>query len=292
MSAIEHVLEIKNVIGEGPVWNHAERALYWVDFIENQQILRYYPDSEKQEQFDTRDPVTAVGFRTSGGLIVSTTTGLAFWNSDSKELDYVSTPLTDRSHIRFNDAAVDRRGRFWVGTVNTEDGTKPDGELYRFDPDGSIRSVERGFTVSNGIGWSPDGLTMYFADTFNYCIHAYDFDPETGATSNRRTFTDFTKSKDLPDGLTVDQEGGVWVAFWGGWRVVRFAPNGWLVDEIMLPVANPTSCAFGGADLDELYITTARLGLSEAERSQQPLAGDLFRIRPGVKGIEEPAFAG
>jgi sugar lactone lactonase YvrE len=292
MNEVEHVLEIKNVIGEGPVWHHAEGALYWVDFIENQHILRYYPDSGKQEKFDTTDPVTAVGFRRGGGLIVSTTTGLAFWNSDAKELEYVSRPLSDRPHIRFNDAAVDRRGRFWVGTVNTEDGKKPDGELYRFDMDGSLRSIDGGFTVSNGIGWSPDGLKMYFADTFNYRIHLYDFDPQRGAVSNRRTFVDFTDHKDLPDGLTVDQAGGVWVAFWGGWKVVRFDSDGRVDREIRMPVANPTSCAFGGAELDELYITTAHLGLSADERLQQPLAGDLFRVRPGVKGIEEPAFAG
>lgn len=288
MSEVEHVLEVKNVIGEGPVWNHAEGALYWVDFIENQQILRYYPDSGKHEQFDTKDPVTAVAFRSSGGLIVSTTTGIAYWNSASKELEYVSTPL--KPHIRFNDAAVDRRGRFWVGTVNTEDGTKPDGELYRFDPDGSIQSIDSGFTVSNGIGWSPDGHKMYFADTFNFQIYVYDFDPESGGISNRRTFVDFRDKKDLPDGLTVDRAGGVWVAFWGGWKVVRFDPLGRVDEEIRMPVANPTSCAFGGAYLDELYITSARLGLSDDELAEQPLAGDLFRVRPGVQGIIEPSF--
>jgi sugar lactone lactonase YvrE len=292
MDSVEHVLAIHNVIGEGPVWSQSEGALYWVDFIENNHIWRYFPTTDKSEVFETGEPVTAVGFRSQGGLIAATMKGIAFWDADNLKLDYVTTPTQDRSHIRFNDASVDRQGRLWVGTVNDQDPKAADGELFRFDPDGSVRVMDSGFTVSNGIGWSPDNSVMYFVDTFRYQIYAYDFDAQSGGIANRRTFADFSAGEELPDGLTVDSEGGVWVAFWGGWKVIRFDPSGAKDREIKMPVQNPTSCAFGGEHLDELYITSAHLGLSAEEKQKQPMAGDLFRVRVGIRGIAEPVFGG
>lgn len=292
MNVVEHVLDVQNVIGEGPIWHSQEQALYWVDFIENHHIYRFYPQTGKSEQFDVGLPVTALGIRSCGGLITTTQKGIAFWDPHTNEFNYGANPEADRPHIRFNDGAVDRQGRFWAGTLNDENPKAPDGRLYRLDPDGSVHTMETGITVSNGIGWSPDGRTMYFTDTFRYTIYAYDFDPGTGAIENRRPFVEIPPQEGLPDGLTVDREGCVWSALWGGWKVVRFDPSGKVEREIKMPVQNPTSCAFGGDQLNDLYITSARLALSDEQKEKQPWAGDLFRIKTEVRGIEEAKFAG
>jgi sugar lactone lactonase YvrE len=166
------------------------------------------------------------------------------------------------------------------------------GCLYRLDPDGSVHRMETGITVSNGIGWSLDHKIMYFTDSLRYVIYAYDYDPVTGRIANRRPFVQLPAEQGVPDGLAVDREGFVWSALWGGWKVVRFDPEGKLEREIPMPVANPTAPAFGGPQLDELYITSARLGLSEDDRKKQPLAGNLFRLKTEVRGSVEPKFLG
>jgi sugar lactone lactonase YvrE len=196
--------------------------------------------------------------------------------------------------VRFNDGAVDGEGRFWAGTMNkdVEDPAVTDGCLYRLDPDRSCHKMGSGFTISNGIGWSLDQRIMYFTDTLRSVIYAYDFDPARGTIGNRRPFVRVPPEEGYPDGLTVDSEGCVWSALWGGWKVVCFDPRGRAVDEVRLPVSDVSSCAFGGSDLRDLYITSAWEELSAEERALQPLAGDLFRARLPVPGREESRFAG
>ena len=292
MSLVEHIVSANNVIGEGPLWHQDEQALYWVDFKENQHIHRWSPGTGQHQVFATEIPVTALGIRASGGFIAATGKGLAFWNLSTKEFDFLSNPEAHQPHIRFNDGAVDRRGRFWAGTMNDKNEQSPDGSLYRFDPNGSVHTMEKGLTVSNGLGWSPDDRTMYFTDTFRFVIYSYDFDLASGSVTNRRPFVLTCQDDGFPDGLTVDSQGFVWSAFWGGWKVVRYDPSGKIERVIGLPVQNPTSCAFGGENLDELFITSANIGLNEQQRIEQPLAGDLFRVRTGIKGIAEAKFAG
>jgi sugar lactone lactonase YvrE len=164
--------------------------------------------------------------------------------------------------------------------------------LYRLDPDYSVHTMATGLTISNGIGWSPDRRTMYHTDTGRQVVHAYDYDPTTGSIENRRDFASTTDEQGFPDGLTVDAEGFVWIAFYGGWRVTRYGPDGKKERETRLPVANVTSCTFGGPDLTDLYITTAWSGLSDGERREQPLAGDLFLLRTDIKGQPESKFRG
>lgn len=292
MAEVEHVLEVRNVIGEGPVWHSQEGRLYWVDFIERLQILQFSPKTQSLEVFDTGMPVMALGIRKAGGFIAATAKGLAYWDTQHKKFETFNDPLAGRTGIRFNDAATDSQGRFWVGTLNEANPKGPDGELYCLQGNDSCQLMDKDITVANGIGWSPDRKIMYFVDSFRYCIYAYDFSSEAGTISNRRIFVQNTPEGGIPDGLTVDTEGFVWCAYCGGWKVVRYNPEGKVDREYRLPVANPTSCAFGGEKLDELYITSAALGLSDEDKRLHPQSGDLFRLRAGFTGVDEPRYAG
>ena len=292
MAEVEHVLEVRNVIGEGPVWHSSEGSLYWVNFIGDYQILRFSPSTRRLDVFGIGMPVMALGIRKAGGFIAATSTGIATWDTESKTFEPLCDPLAGREGFRFNDAAVDFEGRFWVGTLNDANPKGPDGELFRIQSDGSYQLMDGNITVANGIGWSPNRKIMYFTDSFRYSIYAYDYAAASGTISNRRTFVETSPDGGVPDGLTVDSEGFVWSAYCGGWRVVRYNPEGKVDREYQFPVANPTSCAFGGERLDELYVTSANLGLSDKEKEQYPQSGDLFRLKVGVTGIDEPRLAG
>jgi sugar lactone lactonase YvrE len=291
MAEVEHVLEVRNVIGEGPVWHSQEGVLYWVNFIEQYQILRFSPQKRRLETFETGIPVMALGIRKAGGFITATSKGIANWDTERKKFEPVCNPLEGRQGYRFNDAATDNAGRFWVGTLNDANPKGPDGELFCVQGDGSWQVKDKDITVANGIGWSPDRKIMYFTDSFRYAIYAYDYLAQTGMISNRRTFVQTAPEGGIPDGLTVDVEGFVWSAYCGGWKVIRYNPEGRVDREYRLPVANPTSCAFGGKNLDELYITSANLGLSEEDKKKHPLSGDLFCLKAGIRGIDEPRVA-
>jgi sugar lactone lactonase YvrE len=288
---VEHVLSVQNNLGEGPVWSPGEGALYWVD-IQNRLIYRLYPATGKHEAIEVSTRVTVLAPCASGGFVAGTDKGFAFWDPKTKKLDWISDPEADNPHTRFNDGGVDPRGRFLAGTMNEVNSERPDGSLYRLDPDRSIHRLATGFTVYNGTAWSPDQKTMYFTDTFRREILAFAYDSETGTISNRRTFVAVPEEEGFPDGHTIDSEGFLWSAHWGGGKVTRYDPNGKVEREVRLPVPNVTSCAFGGENLDELYITTAWLTMSDEDRQKHPLAGDLFRLRAGIKGLEKPKFAG
>ncbi|MCC7358125.1 MAG: SMP-30/gluconolactonase/LRE family protein, partial [Anaerolineales bacterium] len=194
---------------------------------------------------------------------------------------------------RFNDAAVDRLGRFFfAGTMNEKKPMAATGALYRMDTQCRVTTLVTGVTVSNGIGWSPDNRLLYYTDTQTQKTFVYDYDTDSGDLSNRRVFAEYPVEMGFPDGLTVDRDGCVWVAFFGGWQVARYDPQGREMAAYRLPVANVTSVAFGGAGLDVLDITSARTGLSEAQRKEQPEAGDLFALATDTQGYAEPLFNG
>ena len=285
----ENVLKVGNVIGEGPRWNATEQRLYWVDFIENQNIHSWDPTTGELKTYRTEAPVTALGFRRTDGLIVATGGRIATYSLSMQALSGF-TLVDDRAGMRLNDGAVDAKGRFWVGSMHSVEQDKPHGSLYRFDPDGTVQTMDTGITVSNGLGWSPDGKTFYFIDTFRRTVYAYDYSAAAGTIANRRAFVRTVETDGYPDGLAVDAEGHVLVAFWGGWKVVRYDPDGKQEREIRFPVANPTACTFGGRNLDELYVTSARLALPADQLAAQPMAGDLFRVRLDIQGQEEPLF--
>jgi len=284
---IEHVLAAQNELGEGPLWDYREQALYWVDLLQG-RLFRLHPASGQLERFEVGLPIGCLALRAAGGLAMATRDGFALWDPATRELRLVADPEANRPDNRFNDGAVDPQGRFWAGTM----GKGPVGSLYRLDPDGSVHQMETGVTTSNGIGWSPDGRAMYYTDSPLHVIYAYDFDPASGEIANRRPFAHTPDEEGVPDGLTVDSEGCVWSARWGGWKVTRYDPAGQVERVIRTPVQYPTSCAFGGPNLDELYVTSAWIMLNEAERQQRPLDGDLFRIHPGVQGMPASLFGG
>jgi sugar lactone lactonase YvrE len=282
-----HVLGAQNIIGEGPVWNPEEQALYWVD-IAGKSINRFWPETGKQEPFAVEAEVGVIAFRQAGGVVAAGSTGFSFWTPNGR-LEPITDPESDRPESRFNDGKVDRQGRFWAGTMTAEGAVS---SLYRLDPDLSVHQMDSELTISNGIGWSPDNRTMYFADSLRYVIYAYDFDLETGSIANRRNLIEVEPDYGIPDGLTVDREGFIWCAFYAGSKVTRFDPQGQIDLEVTLPVSQPTSCIFGGPDYSDLYVTSAWNGLSAEARQKEPQAGDLFVIKTQVKGWPEPNFAG
>ncbi|HIE01281.1 MAG TPA: SMP-30/gluconolactonase/LRE family protein [Thiotrichaceae bacterium] len=286
MNQVEHVLAVKNTLGEAPIWHPQEQVLYWVD-IDCHCFFKFDPATGKHQRFEVGLPIGAIAFRADGGLIMATQKGIAFWNDTTSSAQFIVDPEDHKPQTRFNDAAVDCQGRFWAGTL----GDRYNNALYRFDPDGSVHLMETGIGMANGIGWSPDNQTLYFTDTLRYTIYAYDYDATTGTIANRRIFV-HDESAGLPDGLTVDSDGFIWSAWWGGWRVTRYAPEGKLERQVKMPVECPTSCTFGGANLDELYMTSACATLGEVDKHQQPLAGDLFRLKTTVTGLSTPKFAG
>jgi len=288
---LEHVLAAQDEAGETPIWVPEEQALYWID-IGGARIRRYDPASGATRIWHPGVPVTALARRGPGRWLLATKTGLCFWTQGESRAEFIADPEAVRPGLRLNDGSVDPKGRFLAGTMNERDLNAPDGSLYRLDPDRTLHRLDTGYAVANGMGWSPDGGTLYVTDMFRRRILAYDYDLATGAVSGRRVFATIPEDAGLPDGLVVDAEGGVWSAHWGGWRVTRYAPDGAVEREIRLPVANITCMGFGGRGLDELYITTAWFLLSAAERTAQPQAGDLFRVKVGIRGIPEPCFAG
>jgi len=284
----EHLLPMQNRLGEGPLWHSEEGLLYWVS-IEEGLFFRYDPASGRQERFDVGEPVSVLAFREKGGLIMGVRDGLATWDFATEAFTVIASPEAGKEGARFNDGAVDPAGRFWAGTMTHTGATS---SLYRLDPDGSVHTMEKGLGISNGIGWSLDGSTMYLTDSPRYVIYAYDFDMQSGSISNKRVFVQNSEPEGQPDGLTVDSEGYIWSAHWGGYSVLRYDPSGQLERKVELPVSQVTACIFGGPDLTDLYITSAWSGLSPEQRAKEPLAGDLFVLRTDKKGREEPKFRG
>jgi sugar lactone lactonase YvrE len=288
MDTVERFLNVRNKLGEGPLWHPEEQTLYWVDCKGN-TIFRWNAAAPGEVgRFDVGLPVGAVAFRAAGGLLLATKNGFAFWDVAGQTLHFVADPEADKPQSRFNDGAVDRHGRFWAGTLGDGDNNA----LYRFDPDGSVRTMETNIGVSNGIAWSLDDRTMYYTDSPRQTIYAYDYDAPSGAISRRRNLVHDPEVRGFPDGLTIDHEGFLWSARWGGWAIQRYDPQGKLERKIEMPVQFPTSCTFGGPDLNILYITSAWTPLGEARKHEQPSAGDLFRLHTSVRGFPEPKFAG
>ena len=291
MSELEHLIATQDEVGETPIWVPDEQAMYWID-LEGSAVHRYHPASGQRQDWSLDVAVTALARRASGGWVLATKTGLAFWDQDANASEIITDPTAETPDVRLNDSAVDRQGRLLVGSANVVQFDAPDGVLYRLDTDGTLHTIDEGYAVANGIGFSPDGATVYVTDMFRSRILVLDYDTEAGTVSNRRTFVDVPAETGLPDGLIVDAAGFLWSAHWGGSRVTRYDPEGAIERQVDLPVSNVTCMGFGGPDLDELYITTAWFFLSEEERKAQPQAGDVFRIKTDVQGLVEPEFAG
>jgi L-arabinonolactonase len=286
---VELAVEANNILGEGPVWSVTEQALYWVD-IWKPALHRWHPGSGERQTWMMPAPIGCFALRTGGGAVVALKTGLFFFNFETQVIELLIDPEADQTDTRFNDGKCDRQGRFWAGTMDDDNESEPKGRLYRLDGDLSLHSIKEHVIVANGLGWSPDNRTMYFTDSPLKTIFAYDFDAVNGSIANERVFAQDTVG--FPDGLTVDAEGFVWSAKWGGWRVTRYAPDGSIDRELEMGIEKPTSCTFGGPDLTQLYVTTARIGIDANELKLQPLAGCVLVVETDVKGVPDPQFAG
>ena len=290
MTDVTGVLRANALLGEGPLWDPQERVLYWVD-IKGREIHRFDPASGRDERWTAAEPVGSLAVRAGGGLVVALRSGFHFFDPATGRTTPIVNPEPERTENRFNDGKTDRQGRFWAGSMHDPE-TKPTGSLYRLDGDLSCRRLIEGLVCPNALCWSPDSRTMYHADTGYRTVWAWDFDPERGDIANRRMFVEVPASDGAPDGATVDAEGFVWLAHWDGWRLTRFDPTGRAERVIRLPVQRPTCPAFGGPDLDLLYVTSASINLSPEERARQPLAGGVLALHPGVRGLPEARFLG
>ncbi|MFI9818890.1 SMP-30/gluconolactonase/LRE family protein [Streptomyces sp. NPDC052013] len=281
--AYEVAVRAEATLGEGPTWDPATGRLLWIDILSS-RIHTYDPATGRRTLRGTEQHIGAVKPRTDGGLVLNLRDGVGLLDPDDTFRWLHREPVPGR---RANDAAVAPDGTLWAGTMRYDE-APGGGTLSRVTPDGRVSTVLDDVTVSNGTGWSPDGRLMYYTDTPTRRIDVFDHDPETGAVSGRRPLAEIEKGAGFPDGLTVDADGCVWVALWDGAAIRRYTPHGTLDRVIPLPVPRVTACAFGGPDLTDLYITTARVGLP----APHPLAGSLLVI-PGLgKGVAQPAFAG
>lgn len=281
-------LEPRARLGEGPVWDDRTRSLYFVDAL-NQRVHQYFPERNSSRPFEVGDLVSSLAFTRGDKLLVAVKKGLAMLDTVSGELTPLLEIETDRPANKLNDGKCDARGRFWLGSFSKEQG---EASLYRFDPDGTLHVMQTGLTGANGLGWSPDGRTFYLTDSGEKLIYAYDFDEDAGAIEHRRVLIDLSDGDGIPDGLCVDREGCLWSAQFGGGCVIRFDADGRELERIEFPAPQTTSCAFGGAGLRTLYVTSAAAGLSEDELEEFLNSGDLFRIELDVEGLPFHPFGG
>jgi sugar lactone lactonase YvrE len=291
LSVDQPLNEARAILGEGPVWH--EGRLYWVD-IEGGKILTHDPVAGAAHDLEIDLP-DRVGFawpcEGSPKWICGQPDGLYFVDLETGALESAVAVEADQPRTRFNDGKTDPQGRLWAGTMDMEE-REPLGTLYQFGAELIPIARHGAVTVSNGLAWAPDGCTLYYIDSPTREVRAFDFDPASGAIANTRVAVRFAEGEGFPDGMAIDTEGMLWVALWEGWRVVRCDPaSGEQIGEIRVPAAKATSCAFAGEGMEDLYITTARIGLSEEELAAQPFAGGLFKAEPGVTGEPPVPFA-
>lgn len=272
-------------LGEGPVWDVRSGRLTWVDIL-GRRIHATDPRTGDTQSTDVPLDVGAIVPRGAGGFVAALQDG--FWVIGDGPTRRIATVPEAGPGLRFNDGKCDPEGRFWAGTMAYDERAGA-GCLYRLDTDGTVTRVLDGVTVSNGLAWSHDGTTMYYIDSPTQRIDAFSYTRASGQIGDRRTVVEIPPELGTPDGMTIDADGGLWIALWGGSAVHRYV-DGRLDRVIALPVSKPTSCAFGGPDLDELFVTSAWKGLSADARRAEPLAGALFRLRPGVRGVPPSVF--
>ncbi|MGJ8679461.1 SMP-30/gluconolactonase/LRE family protein [Paraglaciecola sp.] len=289
---MNQVLNIENSVGESPVWSVREQCLYWVD-VGLKTVHRYMPlnsyghteHSSKQLSF----AFSAIFEGQDHRLYLVTEHDIVQFDFHSGRTQAIfECQALDEQH-RFNDAKVDGVGRLWLGSMN-KTLSEASGNLYCLDPFLQMHNKDQGFAVSNGLAWSPEQDKLYLVETVSRTIYQYDFDLSSGALSNKQVFTTFVESEGKPDGMTVDEQGHVWVAMWDGWAIKQFNPAGKLVESLKVPVARPTSVTFGGKDLDTLFITTANYGISPENKKQYPYSGSLLSYQTNTHGLTSSLF--
>lgn len=282
MTSVEVAVDVRDDLGESPRWHAATQTLYWID-VWGKVLHRYTPAENRLVDASLPKMASALAFRREGGLLLAAQDRVV-QADESGQFGQTLASTQLLPDARFNDAAVDARGRFWVGAFCNV--REQDNQLYSLSPgSNTLQAKDSGIRTANGIAWSPDNRILYFADSDPRVIYAYDFDVEQGIVSNRRVFVDSADQPGVPDGITVDAEGSVWCAFWNGWRVVRYSPAGVVLQVVDVPAARVTAPAFGGEKLNHLYITSAIDGDSVAETGDHATAGRLFVIETETPGL-------
>jgi sugar lactone lactonase YvrE len=276
----ELLFESQATLGESPVWDEHKQILYWLDILEK----RIYAGPELLLQLD--DFAGCLAVREAGGLVLALSSRIVAWEPSSKELTVLAT-VGEPSSNRFNDGKCDGAGRFLAGTMDRFE-KEASGSLYSLEGR-EVRRLLDGIRISNGLAWSSDCKTLYYIDTPRRDVQAFDYDPASGEIANGRVAFSVPPGLGWPDGMTSDLDGNVWIAMWGGAQVTCWDPRaGHLLERIPVPALNTSSCAFGGPESNELYVTSARTGLSPSDLSQYPLSGSVFKVATKVAGM--PAF--
>lgn len=291
MNYAEHLLPVKNVCGEIPMWIPEKKMLYWSDF-DARSFYRYSPDSGEVLADELKLMIAGWGRREKGGWITSNEDEISFWNEESLAFETLARPEAEKENIKMQDAVVDKKGRFLFGTMDVVTFDAPNSSLYSYTAGEAPRLLETGLALSNGLSFSPDGKTLYVTDMFHHRILAFDYEIETGEIAGRRIFASIPDEKGFPDGLVTDSDGYLWSCHFGGWCITRYSPEGKIDRVIELPVSIVSCCGFGGDDLSDLYITTGSKTLSEEQLARQPMAGDLFVLKTDVQGLADWKFAG
>lgn len=288
------IVNIGGIIGEGICWDDKDNMLYWIDLLDN-KIFAYNSEKSTIKIININQNTGCIRVREQGGLVAGLQNGIFFVDIESGELTPVTNPESDKPGNRFNDGTCDCMGRFWAGTMSKalDSGAgdlTPMGSLYCMDSDYNITKKIDKVTISNGIGYSPDNATMYYIDSPSREVVAFDFDKSTGEISNKKTVVKVPEEVGMPDGMTVDADGMLWVAMWCGGAVVKYDPeSGNMLEKIEIPAKSVTAMVFGGKDMDEMFITTAKL---DTDLNRYPDAGGVFRVKMDVKGQLTYKFKG
>ncbi len=286
---LDLIIDARAQIAEGPFWDQEKQLLYWVDILEK-TINIYNPVVGKNEIIQLEKMIGALIPAENGKMLAALEDGLYLIDPETSEQEFLVNPESNTEQTRFNDGKCDRKGRFWVGTMDLEENREL-GTLYCLDRELNLEEKVKNVKISNGLAWSLDNQTMYYIDSPTKEVLAFDYDLETAEITNKRVIIEIPEGEGVPDGMTIDAEGKLWIAHFGGAQVSRWDPDsGEKIDSAQLPVSNVTSCAFGGKNLEDLYITTASVGLSEEEKKEQPHAGGIYRYQAGVKGLAAVKF--
>ena len=281
--------KIEAKLGEGAFWNHETQEFYWVD-IEGKKLHIYQPSLNTNRSLETPSRVGTVVPMNTNESVIALEDGLYKINTQTGVTSLIAAVEADRPDNRFNDGKCDPMGRLWAGTMSMV-GQRKAGSLYRVEPNGTVSKQLDSISTSNGIVWTADQQTMYYIDTGRRNIRAFDYNPASGDITNERVAVSVPDSLGYPDGMAIDEHDMLWVGMWGGQAVAHFNPKtGQLVQKIKVPALNVTACAFGGPNLDTLYITTARQGMKDAQFKEFPDAGSIFKAVPGVKGVKSAFF--
>lgn len=288
---LELVLDAKATLGEAPCWDSEKQLLYWVDILEK-KVCIFNPVTKVNREILLNQNVSAIVPRNAEEVVLTLENGFYLLNLETEILSNLHELEGHLPNNRFNDGKCDAKGRFWAGTMD-KFYAKEKGGLYCLDTDITVKRKLGSVSISNGLTWSFDNQFMYFIDTLTKKVVQYNFNIHSGEIDTPTEVINFSGVEGLPDGMTIDEEGMLWIAHWGGSKVSRWDPKkGNQLMEIIIPAINVTSCTFGGEDLSELYITTARTGLAAKHLRQYPFSGGVFKIKTGVKGSPSYSFKG